>query len=109
MSMKKISKNLLAILIGITLSFVLLEGLLRVFEPIEYRVKGNKIKLPRDKKYQFSNDKTDKLDRVIFSTTQPYGVPGRNAAARLSQGPDHRCHWRQYNRVRLDFRRQNLV
>ena len=32
--MKKISKNLLAILIGITISFVLLEGLLRVFEPL---------------------------------------------------------------------------
>ena len=76
MSMQKISKNLLSILIGITLSFVLLEGLLRVFEPIEYRVKGNKIKLPRDKKYQFSNDKTDKLDRVIFSKRNHMGFRG---------------------------------
>lgn len=74
--MRSISKNVLAIFIGITLSFVLLEGLLRVFEPIEYRVKGNKIKLPRDKKYQFSNDKTDKLDRVIFSSRNHMGFRG---------------------------------
>lgn len=75
-SLRNTGKNILAILIGITLSFFLLEGLLRIFQPIEYRVKGNKIKLPRDKKYRFTNDKTDKLDRVIFSSRNHMGFRG---------------------------------
>ena len=44
MALRNVGKNILAILIGISLSLVLLEGLLRIFEPIEYRVKGNKSK-----------------------------------------------------------------
>lgn len=76
MSMRNTGKNLLAILIGILVSVVLLEGLLRIFQPIEYRVKANKIKLPRDKKYQFTNDKTDKLDRIIYTSRNHAGFRG---------------------------------
>lgn len=72
----KVSKNILAILLGVLISFILLEGLLRIFQPIEYRVKGNKLKLPRDKKYQFTNDKTDKLDRVIATSRNHLGLRG---------------------------------
>lgn len=72
----KVSKNILAILLGVLLSFCLLEGLLRIFQPIEYRVKGHKLKLPRDKKYQFTNDKTDKLDRVISTSRNHLGFRG---------------------------------
>lgn len=81
----KISKNILAILLGVLISFILLEGLLRIFQPIEYRVKGHKLKLPRDKKYQFTNDKTDKLDRVIATSRNHLGfrgeMPPKNFAA----------------------------
>ncbi len=73
---RNLGKNFLAILIGVSLSFVLLEGLLRVFQPIEYRVKGHKLKLPRDKKYQFTNDKTDKLDRLISTSRNHLGFRG---------------------------------
>lgn len=61
---------------GLALSFFLLEGLLRVFEPVEFRVKGNKIKLPRDKKVVTPNDKTDKLDKVILYTRNHLGFRG---------------------------------
>jgi lysophospholipase L1-like esterase len=74
--MRNTGKNLLAILIGILVSVVLLEGLLRIFQPIEYRVKANKIKLPRDKKYQFTNDKTDKVDRIIYTSRNHAGFRG---------------------------------
>jgi len=81
----KFSKNILAILLGVSISFLLLEGLLRVFQPIEYRVKGNKLKLPRDKKYQFTNDNADKLDRVITTSRNHLGfrgeMPPKNFAA----------------------------
>jgi hypothetical protein len=81
-------KNILAIVIGLSLSFVLLEGLLRVYEPIEYRVKGYKIKLPRDKKFVTPNDKTDKLDKIIVYTRNHLGfrgeMPPRNFADTLT-------------------------
>ena len=71
-----VGKNILAILLGISLSLVLFEGLLRIFQPIEYRVKGNKIKLPKDKKYHFINDKSDKLDRVVSTSWNHMGFRG---------------------------------
>jgi hypothetical protein len=73
---KNCCKNILTILLGLTLSFFLLEGLLRVFEPVEFRVKGNKIKLPRLKTYQFINNKSDKLDNVIFNSRNRLGFRG---------------------------------
>ena len=73
---KVILKNILAVVIGLLLSFILLEGLLRIFQPIEYRVRGNKIWLPQDRKYQFTNDKTDKLDKIIYSSRNHIGFRG---------------------------------
>lgn len=73
---KNLGKNLLAIILGLSVSFLLLEGLLRIFRPIEFRVKGNKIVLPRDKKYQIINDKTDKLDKIIATSRNHLGFRG---------------------------------
>lgn len=72
----KIGKNMLAVLLGVSVSFILLEGLLRVFQPIEFRVKSNKINLPRDKKYQIVNDKTGKLDKIITTSRNHLGFRG---------------------------------
>lgn len=69
-------KNILAVAIGLLLSLFLLEGLLRIFQPIEYRVKGNKIWLPQDRKYQLTNDKTDKLDKIVYTTRNHMGFRG---------------------------------
>src|SRR5574340_484118 len=71
-----IVKNLLAVVMGLVLSFTLLEGLLRIFQPIEYRVRGNKIWLPQDRKYQLTNDKTDKLDKLIYTSRNHMGFRG---------------------------------
>lgn len=76
MTLKNLSKNILAILLGISVSFFLLEGLLRIFQPVEYRVKGQKLKLPRDKKYRFTNDQTDKLDPIISTSRNHLGFRG---------------------------------
>ncbi len=85
---KNLGKNILAVIIGLSVSFFLLEGLLRVFEPIEFRVKGNKIVLPRDKKYRIVNDKTDKLDKIIATSRNHLGfrgeMPPRNFAGYLT-------------------------
>jgi len=73
---RNLGKNILAIILGVSISLVLLEGLLRIFQPIEYHVKGNKIRLPRDKKYQIINDKTDKLDKIISTSRNHLGFRG---------------------------------
>ena len=73
---KNILKNILTVVLGLVLSFSLLEGLLRIFQPIEYRVRGNKIWLPQDRKYQLTNDKTDKLDKIIYTTRNHMGFRG---------------------------------
>jgi lysophospholipase L1-like esterase len=85
MALRKVGKNIVAILIGISLSFVLLEGLLRIFQPIEYRVKGNKIKLPRDKKYHFINEKSEKLDRVVSTSWNHVGFRGEMPPKKFSE------------------------
>ncbi|MDO9530840.1 MAG: SGNH/GDSL hydrolase family protein [Deltaproteobacteria bacterium] len=73
---KVLLKHILAVVIGLVLSFILLEGLLRIFQPIEYRVRGNKIWLPQDRKYQITNDKTDKLDKIVYTTRNHMGFRG---------------------------------
>lgn len=83
-----ILKNILAVVVGLLLSFILLEGLLRIFQPIEYRVKVNKIWLPRERKYQLTNDKTDKLDKIVYSSRNYLGfrgeAPPKNFAEHLT-------------------------
>ena len=73
---KVIVKNFLTVAISLLLSFVLLEGLLRIFQPIEYQVRGNKIWLPQDRKFQQTNDKTDKLDKIIYTSRNHMGFRG---------------------------------
>jgi lysophospholipase L1-like esterase len=74
--LKILLKNLLTLSIGLFLSFILLEGLLRIFQPIEYQVRGNKIWLPQDRKFQLTNDKTDKLDKIIYTSRNHMGFRG---------------------------------
>jgi lysophospholipase L1-like esterase len=73
---KEIGKNVLAIFLGLVLALVALEVLLRVFQPVEYRVRGNKIILTPDKKYIFDNNKIDKLDKVIYVSRNHLGFRG---------------------------------
>jgi lysophospholipase L1-like esterase len=82
---KLVIKNILTLVIGLVLSFILLEGLLRIFQPVEYRVKGNKIWLPQDRKYQLTNDKTDKLDKIINTSRNHLGFRGETPPKNFSE------------------------
>ena len=73
---KVILNNLLTVAFSLLLSFMLLEGLLRIFQPFEYQVRGNKIWLPQDRKFQLTNDKTDKLDKIIYTSRNHMGFRG---------------------------------
>jgi lysophospholipase L1-like esterase len=74
--LKAIIKNILALLLGLTLALGTLEVMLRVFQPVEYRIRGNKIVLPRNKKYIFPNNKFDRLDKVIHYSRNNLGFRG---------------------------------
>jgi lysophospholipase L1-like esterase len=73
---KEICKNVLAIFLGLALALVALEILLRVFQPVDYRVRGNKIILTPDRKYIFDNNKIDKLDKIIYVSRNHLGFRG---------------------------------
>lgn len=82
---KALFKNILAVLLGLTLALMGLEILLRVVQPVEYRIRGNKIVLHRNKKYVFNNDKIDRLDRVIYFTRNQLGFRGEPPPKNFAQ------------------------
>jgi lysophospholipase L1-like esterase len=57
---KNFIKNIVVLLIGIVLSFIILEGILRIYNPFDARIKGDKIVLPVNKEYIIENAKLKK-------------------------------------------------
>ena len=71
-------KNILALFLGIVLALMVLEGLIRIFEPIEFRVRGNKFQLPVNRKWVIRADGISGLDAVIYHHTNWLGFRGEN-------------------------------
>ena len=69
-------KNLLALLFGIIIALGLLEIGLKITNPFKFRVKGNKINLPYNGKWNFENDKIKGLDKVIHTSRNSLGFRG---------------------------------
>ncbi len=75
---KAFLKNILALLLGLVLALVLLEGLIRIFEPIEFRVRGHKLKLAINRKYIVKDHGIPNLDKVVYHHTNWLGFRGEN-------------------------------
>ena len=71
-------KNVLALSLGIVLALMVLEGLIRIFEPIEFRVRGDKLQLPVNRKWVMQIDGVSGLDEVIYHHTNWLGFRGAN-------------------------------
>ncbi len=71
-------KNLLALGAGCLVAFFLLELGLRLFNPIPFRVKGQKIFLRANQSEVYHNSVTEKLDSVIVHTKNRLGFRGNN-------------------------------
>ncbi|MBN1353744.1 MAG: SGNH/GDSL hydrolase family protein [Candidatus Omnitrophica bacterium] len=82
--MKNITKNTVIFLVSTLLCFLVLEALLRIYNPFQWRVKGDKIILPVNRKYIFDNDKIDKLDRKIIHSKNSLGFRGENPPKNFS-------------------------
>lgn len=66
--------------------FILLEIGLRVYNPLHFRIRGNKILLPVSQKQIIRNDINPKLDSVIINTRNAIGF----------RGPEKPANWNDY-------------
>ena len=69
-------KNVLAFALGTLLALLLVEGVLRVYNPFETRVRGDRIVLPAGKRYAFNNPAIPGLDPRIVHTKNSLGFRG---------------------------------
>jgi lysophospholipase L1-like esterase len=74
---KKIAKNIFALSIGLLLSFVLAEGVLRIYNPFPSRFRGDKIQLKTNlKKKMVISPAIEGLDSVIQYSVNSLGFRG---------------------------------
>jgi len=73
---KDMMQSLVAMAIGCGVAFVILEIFLRVFNPLGFRVKGDKIILPANMEYNISGVGIDKLDAEIIHKKNSLGFRG---------------------------------
>lgn len=71
-------KNLLAVLCSLIVVCILIEVMLHLWDPFEFRVKGDKIVLPKNRHYVIKNSKIRSLDEVIVHTKNSLGFRGDN-------------------------------
>ncbi|GEM_PF-136512 len=74
--MAQMGKRVLAILMGICLSLLIMEVVLRVYNPFEFRLRGNRIVLQTNKKHVIENSVAPKLDKEIVQVSNSLGFRG---------------------------------
>lgn len=75
--LSNVGKNLLVLLISLTLVLGLCEIILRVYNPLGFRIKGNKIILPINKKEIIHHEhRLGKLDKVVVQQRNSLGFRG---------------------------------
>jgi len=73
--MKKIIINTFLLLTGCLISLVILEGFLRIYNPFDLRIKGDKIVLPVNRNYSYKAN-IDGLDNIIIHKKNSLGFRG---------------------------------
>jgi lysophospholipase L1-like esterase len=71
-------KNVLVLALAMVLALMVLEGLIRIFEPIEFRVRGDKLQLPVNRTWVVRAPGVPGLDPVIHHRTNWLGFRGEN-------------------------------
>tara|TARA_Y100001960_G_scaffold317868_1_gene386823 strand:- start:357 stop:1514 length:1158 start_codon:yes stop_codon:yes gene_type:complete len=74
--LSKNKANLLLVLFGCALAFIVTEVALRAYNPFQFRVKGNKIRLPVFFNYKFELKNTKRLDKLVIHTKNSIGFRG---------------------------------
>lgn len=92
--MRTFGKNLFALLIGVIASLLVLEIFLRIYNPIETRIRGGDIVLPTNRHYRIKNNSIDKLDPVINHNKNSLGFRGEEPPFDAAQ--DKPEDWKNY-------------
>jgi len=71
--LKRLAKNLPAMLFGLVLSAMIIEVVLRLYNPFEFRVRGDKIVLQKNITRVIVNQKIPKLDEKIIQRRNSLG------------------------------------
>lgn len=69
-------KNITATVFGLLLSLLLLEVALQIHNPLETRLKGDRITLPVNKRYEYKNTRIPGLDPIVIHTKNSLGFRG---------------------------------
>lgn len=83
--MKKWLKNILALGIGILVSLLLAELVLRIYNPFQTRIRGNSIVLPANVAYVYDNTKVPGLEKHIEHHKNSLGFRGPEPNDRATQ------------------------
>lgn len=75
-TLRSFSKNVLLVLISIVVSLGILEVVLRIHNPLGFRIKGDKIILPINKKEVIYHKQSSKLDEVVMHKNNSLGFKG---------------------------------
>ncbi|MEM7543015.1 MAG: SGNH/GDSL hydrolase family protein [Pseudomonadota bacterium] len=81
---KRVLQNTLLVGLGCVLSLVMIEIVLRVFNPFDFRIKGDEILLPANMSYNIANPGVDKLDERILHSKNSLGFRGAEPPAELT-------------------------
>lgn len=99
-----------------TVTFILLEIILRIYNPFHFRVKNDRIILPVNQQLQISNTINDKLEPSIINTRNSIGFRGPEMPKHLEQylsiltvgGSTTECHFLSDGKTWPDKLRENL-
>ncbi len=75
-SVVEIGKDIVLILGGLVLALALVEGVLRIYNPLGFRIKGNKIVLPVNRTQIVHNKPGGKLDELVINKKNCIGFRG---------------------------------
>jgi len=76
--------NLITLFLGSLIALLLLEALLRLHNPFQARIKGNRIVLLTNTQYHIRNDIIPSLDTVITFTRNSLGFRGPDPPANFA-------------------------
>lgn len=84
--LKTVVTRIFFVACGLALALLVMEGILRVYNPFQFRVRGSHIVLPVNKRSVIQNEKVAKLDKTIVHTTNSLGFRGEEPPGGIPKG-----------------------
>lgn len=82
--LNNLAKNLLLIFLGFVIALVIMEGVLRIYNPLGFRIKGDKIVLEVNQNWIKHHPDTPKIDEITYVHRNSLGFMGEEPPADFS-------------------------